>query len=183
MVAGKISTAVPGIIRRKQARIRERRYDIVDSTGGFVTIYIEEKGTVLREKPLMALEAGSGKILAFGAEAESMAENPAKNVEIAAPLAGGKITDYKMAVKLFLCLLHKAGVKGGFFHRPQIALSVPGGVADEEKKVWEDVLYQAGAGNVFVSEMETEQLVTYLRGSSEKSLKGFHTVIGITKDA
>lgn len=154
----------------------------MESISGCVTIYIEEKGTVLREKPLMALEAGSGKILAFGAEAELMAENPAENVEIAAPLAGGKITDYKMAVKLFLCLLHKAGVKGGLFHKVQIALSVPGGVTDKEKKGWEDVLYQASAGKVFVSEMETEQLVTYLRGSSDKSLKGFHTVIGITKD-
>ena len=35
-----------------------------------LTIYIEGKGTVLKESPLMVLDAGSGKILAFGAESE-----------------------------------------------------------------------------------------------------------------
>lgn len=83
-----------------------------------ITIYVEGKGVVLSERALMALETGSGKILAFGAEAELMAENPAENVKIVTPLAEGKITDYKNAVKLFLCLLHKAGVKGSLFHKP-----------------------------------------------------------------
>lgn len=147
-----------------------------------VTIYIEGKGVVLKEKALMALEAGSGKILAFGAEAESMAENPAGNVKMVTPLAEGKITDYRNAVKLFLCLLHKAGVKGSLFHKPQFAASVPEGMTDTEKKALEDILYQAGAGKVYMSEMEIEQLAHSLRRSGDKSLKGFQTVIGITKD-
>lgn len=77
-----------------------------------LTIYIEGKGTVLKESPLMALDAGNGKILAFGAESEIVAENSAKGVEVVAPLMGGKISNYNVAVKLFLCLLHKVGVKG-----------------------------------------------------------------------
>lgn len=147
-----------------------------------VTIYIEGKGVVLNERALMAFEAGSGKILAFGAEAERMAANPAENVKIVTPLAEGKITDYKNAVKLFLCLLHKAGVKGNLFRKPQIAVSVPAGTADTEKKALEDVLYQSGAGKVYMSEIGIEQLAHSLFRSGDKSLKGFQTVIGITKD-
>ncbi len=154
----------------------------MEKTDVSITIYIREKGVVLKEKSLMALDAGSKKILAFGTEAELMAESEAENVEIAAPLAGGRVTDYRLTVKLFLCLLHKAGVNGSLFHKPQIALSIPEGMADAEKKVLEDVLYQAGAGKVFVSEMRMEQLVLSLSRDSDKTLKGFQTVIGITEE-
>lgn len=147
-----------------------------------LTIYIEGKGTVLKESPLMALDAGSGKILAFGAESEIVAENSAKDVEVAAPLTGGKISNYNTAVKLFLCLLHKAGVKGTLFHKPQIAVSVPKELTDVEKKAFEDAMYQAGAGKVFISEMGIEELAISLRQNSDKALKGFGTIVGITKN-
>ena len=152
------------------------------TTDTFVTIYIEGKGVVSKEKALMALETGSGRILAFGAEAELMAENSTENVGMTAPWADGKITDYKTTVKLFLCMLHKAGVKGSLFHKPSIALSVPEGLTDVEKKALEDALYQAGAGKVSVSEREIGQFVRSLSCSSDKSLKGFQTGIGITKE-
>lgn len=141
-----------------------------------ISIYVEGKGVVLEEKALMAFDAATGKILAFGAEAENMAT---EGVNIVAPVQGGKIADHRVAVKLFLCLLHKAGVKGSLFHKPRIAVSVPGFSADVEKKLVEDCLYQAGAGKVILSEKGFEEIISYLRESGDKELKNFQTVIGI----
>ena len=43
-------------------------------------------------------------------------------------------------------------------------------------------MYQAGAGKVYISEMGVEELAFSLRQNSDKALKGFYTIIGITKN-
>lgn len=143
-----------------------------------ILIYVEDKGIVLREKSLMALDAATGKILAFGTEAERMAEKPEDHVKIASPLRRGMVADYTIAVKLFLCLFKKAGeVKP--FRKPAIAVSVPEGITEVEKKAMEEALYQIGAGKVLVFEMGMEQLIEKLHQSDDKSLKKFRIVMGI----
>ena len=58
--------------RHKVSKEKEqyRRVEDLETTDVSVTIYSEGKGIVLKEKPLIALDAGSRKILAFGEGAE-----------------------------------------------------------------------------------------------------------------
>ena len=73
-----------------------------------IVIYIQGRGIVLKEKSLVAFDNVSGKIAAFGKEAEDMVKNPAEHIKIISPMKRGSIADYMAAVKLFQYLLKKA---------------------------------------------------------------------------
>jgi rod shape-determining protein MreB len=146
-----------------------------------IVIYIEGRGVVLKEKSLMALDETSGKILAFGNEAERMAKNPEDSVKIVSPLRRGMVAEYGATVKLFLYFLHKAGERK-LFHKPAIAVSAPEGMTKVERKALEESLFQAGAGKVYISEMTVEELARKLGQGNEKALKNFHTIFGIVPD-
>lgn len=143
-----------------------------------IVIYVEGKGIVLKEKSLMAFDAATGKILAFGNEAERMAQNPDDSVRIVSPFRRGMVAEYGAAVKLFLCLLNKAGERK-LFRRPSIAVSAPEGMTEVERKALEESLYQAGAGKVYISELTVDALAGKLGDGDGKSLKNFHTILGI----
>ena len=72
-----------------------------------ISIYIQGRGIILKEKSLIAYDETSGKILAYGGEAVHAAENTPDNVKIISPLHRGIIADYTAAVNLFVFLLNK----------------------------------------------------------------------------
>lgn len=143
-----------------------------------IVIYVKGKGIVLKEKSLMAFDAASGKILAFGNEAECMAQNPSDSVKIVSPLRRGMVAEYGAAVNLFLCLLNKVGERK-LFRKPSIAVSAPEDMTEVERKALEESLYQAGAGKVYISELTVDELARKLGDGDGKALKNFHTILGI----
>ena len=143
-----------------------------------IVIYVEGLGNVLKEKSLMAFDAASGKILAFGNEAERMVQNPNDSVKIVSPFRRGMVAEYGVAVKLFLCLLNKAGERK-LFRKPSIAVSAPEGMTEVERKALEESLYQAGAGKLYISELTVDELARKLGDGDEKALKNFHLILGI----
>ncbi|MCI9079137.1 MAG: hypothetical protein HFH68_09490 [Lachnospiraceae bacterium] len=123
-----------------------------------ISIYIQGKGTVLKEKSLIAYNETSGKILAYGNEAAHMAENITDSIKIISPLCRGTVADYMAAVKLFTFLLDKTWGKR-LLRKPPAAVCVPGNITMTGKKAVEDTLYQAGAGKVLVSVLPLAQLL------------------------
>lgn len=143
-----------------------------------IVIYLQNKGIVLKEKSLMAYERESGKILAVGMEAEKLMGTMSEDIVIESPLRQGMVVDYLVAKKMFDGLLQKAWKKKPLI-RPRIAICVPNGIEMVEKKAIEDIMYQAGAREVFITDIPIEQ---FIKEMSEKYQKQYHTVIGITKD-
>ena len=109
----------------------------------------------------------SGKILAVGMEAEKLMGTMSEDIVIESPLRQGMVVDYLVAKKMFDGLLQKAWKKKPLI-RPRIAICVP-----------EDIMYQAGAKEVFITDILIEQ---FIKEMPEKYQKQYHTVIGITKD-
>lgn len=143
-----------------------------------IVIYLQNKGIVLKEKSLMAYERESGKILAVGMEAEKLMGTMSEDIVIESPLRQGMVVDYLVAKKMFDGLLQKAWKKKPLI-RPRIAICVPNDIEMVEKKVIEDIMYQAGAKEVFITDILIEQ---FIKEMPEKYQKQYHTVIGITKD-
>ena len=123
-----------------------------------VVIHIQGMGTVLREKSLVAYEHESGKILAFGTEAERMFGMEEQGIRVVSPLRQGMVEDYAVAVQLFTCLLQKAVGKRSW-RRPGIAVCVPRGITPVDKKAMEDALLQAGAKEVVLQEFPLKQFL------------------------
>lgn len=146
-----------------------------------ILIYMQEKGLVLKEKSLVAVDKDIQKILAVGSEAERLAEEDPDNVRILSPLRQGAIGDYAAAEKLFACLLRKALGKKPVI-KPKIAICVPAGITVVEKKAVQDALYQAGAGDVILADVPAEQFMSELQQKDPKLYRQCKIVIGITKD-
>ncbi len=147
-----------------------------------IEIYIRGLGMVQKEKSLLAVNEADGRILAVGTEVVQMAGENAPGVRLLSPLRRGKIEDYAAAVSLFMALLDKT-LKKRAFRKPSIAVCVPKGLTQVEKKAQIEALYQAGAGKVTVSEQPAQQYAEEIWEHSPKSSGSFDAVIGITKDS
>ncbi|MCI8752365.1 MAG: hypothetical protein HFH66_13635 [Lachnospiraceae bacterium] len=147
-----------------------------------IIIYIKGKGIVLKEKSLVAYNTISSKIMAFGEAALTMAENPADNIKVISPLRRGMVADYIAAVKLFTYLLSKTWEKKPLCKVP-VAVCVPKGITEVEKKALEDSLYQSGAREVFITDVKIRQLLKETPGIIlPKNWQKFKVIISITNE-
>jgi len=144
-----------------------------------IAIHLHGKGMVLKEKSLVAFRAEDKKILAFGAEAEHIREN--ESIRVISPLRQGMVADYVAAVRLFSHLLYRVWGKKPFF-KPPVAVCVPKGITEVEKKAMEDVLYQSRAGQVMVIDMPWSQLASEQPEEFSKLCAKYTTIIEITKE-
>ncbi len=127
-----------------------------------IMIYIKDKGVVLKEKSLVALNATDWKVLAVGDDAEHIFDSPEGQINIISPLQRGIIADYQAAVYLFSSLLKKALGKK-LFPKPFIAICTPTDLTEVEKKAFTDLFYQVGAREVFLAECPLELLLQKIK--------------------
>lgn len=73
------------------------------------------------------------------------------NIVAVRPLRQGVISDYTVTEKMLKFFIQKA-VGKKTFRKPKIAVCVPSGVTEVEKKAVEDATFQAGAREVFIIE-------------------------------
>ena len=73
------------------------------------------------------------------------------NIVAVRPLRQGVISDYTVTEKMLKFFIQKA-IGKKTFRKPKIAVCVPSGVTEVEKKAVEDATYQAGAREVFIIE-------------------------------
>ena len=114
----------------------------------------------------MAEALCGNRILALGREALQLAQDPAaeqmeKLVEIVSPLKDGVVADYELAAKMFRFFVGKC-CRRRLFSKPRIAVCVPLTLTKVERKVYEDVFYQAGAKKVLVVESAMDQAMAGL---------------------
>lgn len=146
-----------------------------------IVIYLQDKGLVLKEKSLIAYEKATGKIVAFGTEAEHMENDPMGNLEVCSPLRQGVIADYFVASRLFMGLLQRALGRKPVM-RPRIAICVPPHISEVEKKAVEEAVREAGAREIWITEIPVDQFIREAPEKFPKLYKKFKIVIGITKD-
>ncbi len=146
-----------------------------------IVIYIQDKGMVLKEKSLVAFDTVSCRVLAYGTEAEGIAREGRKDTVVVSPLRQGMIVDYVVARELFRHLIQKAWRKR-LFKKPAVAVCVPEGIVEVEKKIMDDVVLLAGAREVMFTDIPVEQFVKEMPGKFPAEYKKYKVVIGITKD-
>lgn len=161
----------------------ERTDDFMLCEPADIVIHVQGKGFVVKEKSLVAFQKSDAKIVAFGTEAYGMAEKNLEDIVVVSPLRQGFIADFTVAERLFRYLLLKAvGKKPILNYYPAVALCVPKGITEVEKKAFEDAFMLAGAKELFITDLPMEN---FLRDFSEKFPKEygkFKITIGIGKD-
>ncbi len=114
-------------------------------------VYVPEKGIMIDEPTVVAVNKRSGQIIAVGSEAKQMLGKTPPHILVSRPLTNGIISDYEVAekmIKYFIEKVHDGGVS--IMTRPRVVVCVPLGVTEVEAKAVEDGVIAAGARDVTV---------------------------------
>ena len=94
-------------------------------------VYVRDHGIVLREPSVVAVQAGTNKVLSVGDEAKRMLGRTPANIVAVRPLKDGVIADFEVTEAMLRHFIRKAhGRRTIFRPRPRVVIAV---VIDEPK--------------------------------------------------
>jgi rod shape-determining protein MreB and related proteins len=114
-------------------------------------VYIKGKGIVVREPSVVAIRDDSKEVLAVGEEAKRMIGRTPGNIVAIRPMKDGVIADFDVTQSMLKYFIQKAYSKKGVVS-PRIAICVPYGVTEVEKRAIEEAARNAGARDAFLIE-------------------------------
>ncbi|MCX6742795.1 MAG: rod shape-determining protein, partial [Candidatus Parcubacteria bacterium] len=116
-------------------------------------VYVKDKGIVINEPSVVAINQKNGQILAVGDEARKMVGKTPSYISAIRPLVDGVISDFEVTEKMLKYFIDK--INQGHFSwlfRPRVVIGIPLDVTEVEKKAVEDAALSAGARRVFLIE-------------------------------
>ncbi|MBI2483435.1 rod shape-determining protein [Candidatus Uhrbacteria bacterium] len=114
-----------------------------------VLVYIPKRGIVINEPSVVAISVLDKKILAVGREAKEMLGRTPDTIIASRPLKDGVIADYRTTETMIRYFINKA--LGGFrIIRPEVMVSVPGGITSTERRAVIDATLAAGAKAAYI---------------------------------
>ena len=122
----------------------------IDLGTATVLIYVKDKGIVLEEPSVVAVNHRTEKVLSVGSDAHSMIGKTPAYISAVRPLKEGIVCDYKVTEAMIQHFIRK--VCDDKLIKPRIALCVPSGITDVESNAVMDVAIAAGARKVFLIE-------------------------------
>lgn len=116
-----------------------------------VLVYVEDKGIVLNEPAVVAIDNKSGEILAFGHEAFEMIGKTPENISVMKPLENGVVSDFDIT-KILLEHCIKSAMPGISLVQPNVIITAPESVSDVELRAIEDACIYSGVRGVYIVE-------------------------------
>lgn len=112
-------------------------------------IYIKGEGIVLNEPSVVMVTERDNDVIAVGAEAKGMVGRTPDTIKTVRPMKDGVIADFKVAEEMLRYFINKARNGRGFI-KPKIAVCVPSGITEVEKRAVRDSAEHAGARQVLL---------------------------------
>jgi rod shape-determining protein MreB len=117
-------------------------------------IYVKDKGIMVNEPSVVAVNTRSDQIIAIGEDAKKMIGKTPSHIIATKPLVEGIISDFEVAEKMLKYFIEKVlsdklGILGS---KPRVVIGIPLDVTEVERKAVEDAVLGAGAGEVFLVE-------------------------------
>ncbi len=122
----------------------------IDLGTASILVYAKNKGIVLNEPSVVAIDQNTNKFLAVGEEARKMLGRTPGNIIAIRPLKDGVISDYDVTEKLLKYFIQKA--IGRTLFKPRIIVCVPSGVTEVEKRAVLEASLQAGSRKTYLIE-------------------------------
>ena len=116
-------------------------------------VYVKDKGIVINEPSVVAINSRTDKILAIGEDAKKMIGKTPKHIAAIKPLVDGVISDFEITekmIKYFIERVHENSLS--FFARPRVVIDIPLDITEVERKAVEDAVLSGGARKVYLIE-------------------------------
>ncbi len=113
-------------------------------------VYVKGEGIVLNEPSVVAIEKGSGRIMAIGLEAKRMLGRTPEAIEAVRPLKDGVIADVDITEMMLRHFLKQVTAKRVFRIKPRVVVGVPSGITELERRAVRSSAISAGAKSVFM---------------------------------
>ena len=114
-------------------------------------VYVKDRGIVLREPSVVAVQTGTKRILAVGEEAKRMLGRTPGNIQAIRPMKAGVIADFDITEAMLRYFIKKIHNRRKMV-RPRIIIAVPSDITEVEKRAVKDSATRAGAREVFLIE-------------------------------
>ncbi len=118
----------------------------IDLGTATVLVYVEEKGIVLSEPSVVAIDTAAERIIKVGREAQAMMGRTPEHIKTIRPLKNGVIAQYEVTLHMLKYFIKSAC--GDMFFRPRVMICIPGGISDVERRAVMDAALEAGARSV-----------------------------------
>ena len=117
-------------------------------------VYVKDRGIVLREPTVVAIQTGSKRVLAVGEEAKRMLGKTPGNIIASRPMKSGVIADFDITEAMLKYFIEKVCPPRFYskYTKPRMVIAVPSGITEVGKRAVEGAAHAAGAGDVFLIE-------------------------------
>ena len=114
-------------------------------------VYVRDRGIVLREPSVVAIQSGTNRVLAVGEEAKRMLGRTPGSIVAIRPMKAGVIADFEITEAMLRYFIRKVHNRGKLV-RPRVIVAVPSGITEVEKRAVKDSAAHAGAREVYLIE-------------------------------
>ncbi|MCH8982105.1 rod shape-determining protein [candidate division KSB1 bacterium] len=111
-------------------------------------VYVKGRGILINEPSIVAIRRGDQEILAYGSEAKTMMGRTPGDLITVRPLKDGVIADFDLAEKMIRHFIKK--VQTNRFLRPRIAICIPSGITEVERRAVRDSAEHAGGREIYL---------------------------------
>lgn len=115
-----------------------------------ILVYSKEKGIILNEPSVVALNTNDGTVLAIGKEAKEMIGKTPTSISAVRPMKDGVIADFDLTSGLLREIMRRISVSG--VRKPNVVVCTPTGATSVERRAISDAVRSTGARSVVLIE-------------------------------
>lgn len=138
-----------GILGRFMGRFsRDIGVDLGTAT---TLIHVKDRGIVVREPSVVAINTETRRVVSVGSEAKRMLGRTPGHIVAIRPLRDGVIADFDVTEAMLRYFIQKVHSRSWYVH-PRVVIGVPSGITEVERRAVEDATREAGAWSAEVIE-------------------------------
>jgi rod shape-determining protein MreB and related proteins len=116
-------------------------------------VYSKNKGVILNEPSVVAINTETRKVIAIGLEAKSMIGKTPGNIAAIRPLKDGVIADFDITTEMLRQIMRKISKQLGMaVRKPNVVVCTPSGATSVERRAIQDAVRNSGAKTVHLIE-------------------------------
>ncbi len=114
-------------------------------------VYVKDRGIIINEPSVVAVNKKTGQVLAIGREAKRMVGKTPGHIVATRPLVDGVVSDFEITEKMLKYFIDKVHTGHfSFFSRPRVVVGIPSDVTEVEKRAVIDATLSAGAREAYL---------------------------------